>query len=185
METREHLLDNGNTVYYKVKNDTCYQYAIKLKDGTYEERDANDMKQIIGTLETARGYRDRIRLWYGDINTGCSWDEEYNVTGYIGRSVGPYMIPILLPNRTSHWGIGILDMRIIRIDNTQTRQTLYKHPKFHIKPMEVRDEVNPELLEKGYVAFVYKESEGRMASFRSRKKAENYVKFLTGERYCK
>lgn len=186
METRELLLSNGNTIYYKVENRTCYEYAIKLKDGTYEERDPKDMREIIRVCENVRLDNVRIRLWYGDMDTGCSWDDEYDVVGYIGRSCGgKYSIPILLPNKSSHGGIGILTMRIIRIDDIQDHRTLYKHPTFHVKHMEVRDEDNPELRDRGYIASVYRESTGYIASFSSREKAENYIKFMNGERYCK
>ena len=185
METRELLLENGNTVYYKVYNGTCYEYAMKLKDGTYEERDARDMDKIIKECELAHTYKNRVRLWYGDADTGKSWDEEYDVVGYIGHSTGPYSIPILLPNSKSNSGVGILTNRIIRIDDITSHYTCYKHPKFHVDPMEIKDEDNPELQEKGCFASVYQENRGCVARFKTRKQAENYIKFMNGERYCK
>lgn len=186
LEHKEKLLDNGNTLYYVVRNGTCYQYARKLKDGTYEERDKEDMREVIWSCEFARNYEDRVRIWYGDIITGVSWDDEYFVTGYIGRTTGLYKIPIMLPNKRSSGGPAILTDRIIRIDFTNSHSgPLYKHPKFHVDQMEVRDEENTELRENGYVASVYQENKGCIARFKNRKQAENWVKFMKGERYCK
>lgn len=183
LEHKELLLDNGNTFYYVVKNGTCYQYAIKLKDGTYEERDKSEMADIIWACEYARNYKERVRIWYGDPD-GRSWNEEYDIIGYLSRTTGPYSIPILLFSERSHGGMGVLVQRIIRVDSVSSKRTLYKHKNFYVEPMEIHEETEPELLEKGCSIGVY-QGIRCAARFKTKKQAVNWIKFMTGERYCK
>ena len=189
VQHREQLLDNSNTLYYVVVDGVCYQYAIKLKDGTYKERDKTDMARLIEACEYARNHNERIRLWYGDAETGRSWGDEYNVLGYIGKTFGKYNIPILVSNKRSSGGFAILTDAIIRLDSTKTGRTLYKHPKFYIEPLDIRDEEAPQYRDHGFIASVYQEQESGksvcLARFKSKKQAENWVKFMKGERYCK
>lgn len=185
LEYKELLLSNGNTQYFIVANGICYQYSMKYADGTYKERDKSDMIRVIVACEYARIQRERIRLWYGNVDTGRSWDDEYNVTGYIARSFGKYPIPILANNARSLGGGAILTDRIIRLDSTKTGKTLYKHPKFYVGSMEIVDEQDPELRNEGRLISVRTESLGCIARFETRKKADNWIKFMNGERYCK
>ncbi|MGO9443465.1 MAG: hypothetical protein ACLPXB_01670 [Thiobacillaceae bacterium] len=41
----------------------------------------------------------KLRLFFGNRETGQCWLEENDVLGFIGRSMGPMRIPILLANR--------------------------------------------------------------------------------------
>ena len=72
---------------YKVCNGTWY----------YEETD----DEVIEVLENARLSGTRIRIYLGDKETGRDWGEVCDVTGYVGRSMGPIKIPILLHNARS------------------------------------------------------------------------------------
>ena len=90
MEKKELLLSNGNTLYYKVLNGTYYSYAIKLKDGSYEERDEREMEKVMFALENSRQTRKRVRIWYGDVDTGRSWNEEYDVVGAVHQFLQPF-----------------------------------------------------------------------------------------------
>ena len=189
LEYRELLLSNGYTKYFIVANGVCYQYATRLKDGTYEERDKADMARVIEACEYARNDLGRIRLWYGDVNTGRSWNEEYDVTGYIAKTLGNYNIPILINNARSLGGRAIFTDCIVRLDYTKTGKTLYKHPKFYVEPMEIRDVDDLERREAGYVASIYigpsYESAKCVRFCKSKRQAENWIKFMNGERYCK
>lgn len=79
---------------------------------TYNDATAQD---VINALETARQTRSRIRVFYGDVQTGKSWDEYNDVMGTVGRSTGTVKIPLLIHNTRSSGGCGILDHCIIRI----------------------------------------------------------------------
>jgi hypothetical protein len=106
----------------------------KVMNGTYYHPETSD--QVIHTLEHVRQNGSRIRLDYGDVQSGRSWLEEWDVEGRIGRSMGPVKIPILMHNTRSKGGGGILTHCIVKI-RTSTR-VLYQHPNFHVGKMEIR-----------------------------------------------
>lgn len=85
-------------------------------------------------LERAYARRDRdegrIRIWYGDTDTGRAWQEEYDVLGYVGRSMGTQKVPLLIFSRRSIGGGAILTKNIVRIDWVKGSHALYKHPTF-------------------------------------------------------
>lgn len=71
----------------------------------------------------------RIRIFYGNKKTGNDWCEIYDTIGYVGRSCGEQKIPLLINNKRSFCGGGILTDCILKI--TVDKQVLYKHPKYH------------------------------------------------------
>lgn len=90
-------------------------------------------------LEYSRLGKLRIRVHYGDTETGLDWGDTYDVTGIVGRSMGPVKVPILLHNRRSRGGGAMLDHCIVRIRHANKRDSkdggdLYRHPKYHIAP---------------------------------------------------
>lgn len=87
--------------------------------------------EIIKILENARINKIRIRLHYGDVKTGKDWNEKYNVTGTLGRSMGPVKMPILLYNKRSISGPAILDHCIVRIVTAEGKQKLYQVSNYH------------------------------------------------------
>ena len=72
----------------------------------------------------------RIRIFYGNKNTGKDWCEIYDTIGYIGKSCGTQKIPLLINNKRSLGGNGILTDCILKI--TVGKQVLYNHPKYHL-----------------------------------------------------
>ncbi len=89
------------------------------------------LQAVQDVLERARQTRTRVRLSYGETTTGQDWNERWDVTGYVSRSCGPIHIPILVYNRRSMGGCGILDHCIVRIATARGNRTLYQHPTFH------------------------------------------------------
>lgn len=122
-------------------------------------------------LLTAQRYRLRVRIWYGDMETGEAWPDEYHVLGYIGQSMGPRKVPLLIHNRRSFGGPALLDHCIVRVDTTDGR-TLYKHPRFSAGSYMIDSDT------------VY--LDGRLhARLESEEAARRYVSFMTGARYSK
>ena len=95
-----------------------------------EECTSKDMKTytiINGTSYDLRTPNEVIRVWncptnrirlhisLGDTATGLDWLEENDVCGYVGRSMGPIKVPLLIANRRSLGGGAILDHCIVRI----------------------------------------------------------------------
>ena len=105
------------------------QYQVV--NGTYY--DARTNKEVINVLEQARTNRTRIVVDYGDVETG-SWQEEFDVTGYVGRSFGgKYNVPLLVHNARSMGGGAMLDHCIVKISTSKGKKVLYKHPKYFVE----------------------------------------------------
>ena len=73
----------------------------------------------------------RIRVWYGDIVTGKSWDEENDTIGRVGKSTGNVKIPLLIKNKRSSGGGALLSNRIIKIVNMSTKKFCTNMKLFH------------------------------------------------------
>ncbi len=92
----------------------------------------NCPESIRNILERARKSQTRICVYYGDTGTGREWGDVE--TGRVGRSMGPQKIPIMLYNRRSIGGSGILTSCIVRIAYANKKEggDLYRHPKYEI-----------------------------------------------------
>tara|TARA_Y100000310_G_C20585110_1_gene764991 strand:- start:687 stop:995 length:309 start_codon:yes stop_codon:yes gene_type:complete len=97
----------------------------KEVNGTYY--DARTSDKVINVLENCRKNNTRIIIDYGDITTGESWNEIYDITGRIGRSTGNVKIPILLYNSRSINGCAIIDHCIIRVKESNGGKVLYSY----------------------------------------------------------
>lgn len=145
---------------YKVVNGTSYD--VRTDD------------EVIRILEDARYNCKRIRIFYGDITTGKCWNEEFDVIGIVGRSMGPIRIPILCRTKRSSGGGAILDNCIVKI--TIDKYTVYQHENFHIGNIEMK----PYSID-GHDTSVYIDNVN-VANFESKEKAERWVSFIKGER---
>lgn len=86
---------------------------------------------VIDVLEAARASGQRIRVHYGDSNTGQDWGDIHDVRGTVGRSMGPVKVPLLIANSRSMGGGAILTGAIVRIRTTRKpRRDLYRHPSY-------------------------------------------------------
>mgnify|MGYP005839716663 CR=1 FL=1 len=122
----------------------------------------------------------RIRVWYGDIKTGKAWPEEWDIMGYIGRSTADKpenKIFLLVHNRRSLGGPGLLMDSIVRIDTTSGR-TIYKHPTFSAGEWTIHPSNKT-------VSFWVKFNNKRHVRFSTYKAAERYIDFMKGNRYAK
>jgi hypothetical protein len=81
--------------------------------------------------------RHRVKLTYGNIETGKSWNDVYDTIGTIGRSTGTYKIPLLIKTVRSMGGCGILDSCILKITDLTTNTVLYVHPNFKQSKIEI------------------------------------------------
>jgi len=147
--------------------------TYQVTNGTYYHRDAP--ATVIDVLERARKTGSRIRLHYGDTETGRDWLDEFNVEGRIGRSMGPIKVPILLARRTSSGGPALLEHCIVKIRPARSGgRILYRHPRYHMPTFTVRPSTEPgfeaEVLADGHVH----------ARFKSAKQATRWVARMTG-----
>lgn len=179
METVTEKLSNGNEITYKIYNGTAYHVDTPI--------------EVINTLEIARiarqfGRRLRLRLFLGDPETGRDWGEEHDVIGYIGRSMGRIKIPLLIHNQRSYGGPGLLDHRIVKIVDVQTKRTVYQHPLYQL-PAYTLGTCPPkigaiDMAAEGYTVGVYREGEN-IANFKTEDQARRWIAFMRGERMRK
>ena len=138
-------------------------------------------QEVINILERSRENRTKIRVFYGDKETGRDWMEEHDTMGHVGRSTGEIKIPLLIAKKSSYGGIALLDHSIIKI--TIDKKTVYQHPNY--KEPQLRSvEPSEELKQKGYTNSVICEGKN-VANFRSPEKTEKYIKFMKGQRNAK
>lgn len=96
----------------------------RVCNGTWYHEGTPDA--AIKAVEIARQSHTRIHLNLGDTQTGRSWGEVHDVTGYVGRSMGPIKIPILIYNSRSIGGSGILTHCILSIHTSRGNRLLYQ-----------------------------------------------------------
>jgi hypothetical protein len=117
---------------------------------------------------THRNYR--VRIFYGDAETGRDWLEEYDTIGYIGRSTGSIKPPLMIANVRSICGPAILDNCIVKI--TIDKSTVYSHFNYH----------QPAIVADGCDVF----TDGKLhAQCHSCQQADKLAAFLRGERNSK
>lgn len=90
------------------------------------------LPEIVQILESARAAGNRLRIHYGDPETGHDWGDTYDVAGTVGRSTGRLKIPLLLPNAASTGGAPISTARIVRIrpSRRSAGPDHYRHPSY-------------------------------------------------------
>ncbi len=170
MKIIEEKLSNGNTIqYHQLDNGTCYN--VKTPVGVVEE------------LEKSRLSGVRIRVFYGDQETGRCWMEENNTIGTVGQSTGRIKIPLLIKTKRSFGGGAILDSDIvkitIKIHGVVIPQIVYEHPNFHMPKMEIVKSHVPRYEWGVNIEYC------REANFTKRSCAERYIAFMRGERNSK
>jgi len=152
---------------------------LKEFEGFWFNPDTSE--EIMRVIVNQYNQHTRLRFWYGDRFSGTSWEDENDVTGYIGRSTGTKPIPLLIHNQKSIGGGGLLTSAIVKIVNTKTHALLYYHPKFHqsIFFLEKTDDYSGEfdVFRGGKI--------GYYAKFKNKKSAQRYINFMNGIRMNK
>jgi hypothetical protein len=95
---------------------------------------------MIELLEKLRRERTRVRLHWGDMETGEDWMEDHDIEGRVSATTGVKAIPILVHNNRSLGGTPILTHSIVKIEATRGKEVLYQHPLYHTKQYEVGGE---------------------------------------------
>ena len=146
----------------------------KVVNGTsYDTRTSDD---VVRVLEQARLNRTRLHISLGDPADGRDWLEENDINGYVGRSMGPVKVPLLIANRRSLGGGAILDHCIVRIRKSAGGQVLYQHPSYHFGTLAIRPKQRAVELPDGRLLKVDVVRDGQIhASFESTEKARRWV----------
>ena len=108
--------------------------------------DVRTLGEIVDILEDARKSKTRLHVSLGKTEgpeAGKDWLEENDVYGFIGRSSGSIKIPLLIYNRISRGGTGLLDHCIVRIRTSSGGRILWQHPSYHHGQLEIRKKTEP------------------------------------------
>ena len=180
-ETKIINLNNGNSFEYVNYNGAWFRSGKNIQNEGWIYKENEKLWCVLSSLVNSGR---RVRIWYGDTETGRSWNDEHEVTGTIGVSTGEISIPLLIKTLRSHGGSSLLIDCIIRIDDIKDKRTLYKHDSFHVEKLEVKTEVG---LEYSYRVMQYKDSGEvhNVANFKDNKRALRWIDFMTGDRYRK
>lgn len=132
--------------------------------------------EVIRVLESARTNRTRLHISLGDTTNGLDWLEEFKTHGYIGRSMGPVKVPLLVANRRSLGGGAILGHCIVRIRTSSGGRVLYQHPKYHHGSLEICRKAESVSLPDGRILTVDVLRDGEPhAAFENVEKARRWV----------
>lgn len=147
---------------------------MKTTNGTTYHEETPD--EVIRVLESARQNRTRLHVSLGDTASGRDWLEEFESHGYVGRSMGPVKVPLLVANTRSLGGGSILAHCIVRIRESAGGRVLYQHPDYHHGRLEIRQKTEPVTLPDGRTLTVDVLRDGEVhASFESVEKARRWV----------
>jgi hypothetical protein len=131
-----YTVGNGNVIHYQ-RFGLIYFHADTPRE----------VVQILNTHRCAHrnGRGHRIRIHFGETNAskpdvGRDWMEESDVEGYIGNSIGPLKVPLLLHSERSTGGGAVLDHCIVKITTTgKNKRSLYQHPNYHCPALTIRE----------------------------------------------
>ena len=153
-EAAEMYASRPGTTYMGVKKHYCtYDYGTP--------------SAVMAAIEAAYTTETRIRVWYsydGEVS-----DDQYQVSGYVGRSTGSGQ-PLFLFRKRSYSGDLINTRRISRIMDTDTKVVLYEEPGFKMPVYESRGDGN--VFRHGTL----------IAHFDSIDKANRWIAAMTGKR---
>ena len=99
------------------------------EDGVYYHHDTPD--DLLHLLELHRVKGTYLRFHWGDMKTGLDWGDAYGIRGRMGKSVGPVIVPILLPTRRSLGGAAVLTDHIVMVTMQGGLELVWKHPHYH------------------------------------------------------
>lgn len=127
----------------------------------------------------------RVRIFYGDFVTGKDWGDDYGTTGYLysirnGEAIGIFY------NRRSNYGKNVNSKNVVKL--MIGGRVCWQHPNYHLPKYTIK---NPPykigkviMADEGYTHGVYADGQN-VANFKSLKKAERFVDFMTGKRMTK
>lgn len=140
--------------------------GVFFQEGTDEK-----VKQIVSYAINEKP-KKRFRFWFGDVETGEAWNEEYGIVGYIVKSTDPKKIPLLIYSKRSFGGGALLCDCIVKIVEIRTKKVVYQHNNFHQDTFVICDKK------------VF-DSKGLYGYCKSTESAQRLADFMNGKRMCK
>ena len=134
--------------------------------------------RVRAALDLVHGTEQRVRLFYGDVNTGKAWNEEHDVMGTVGKSTGRAPVLLLIPTRRSMGGGAILDRCIVGIQASPALW-LYRHKSLDLGQWDVGLAVSDGFLEASY------RDSGLVGQFKKPGQARRHCDYMEGNRWSK
>jgi len=158
----------------------CYTFAFEkgTPDGV--------RKALIGAWMK----RLRVRIFYGNTETGEQYLEDLDVIGKVGRSVGHSKVALMVHNSRSLGGGQIDTDRILRITCTKTKRDLYRADNYRM-PVLTEYEMEQPMICGADGEYVLTHAVARnhlchdgevVARFTSKQRAMNWKAWQLGER---
>lgn len=133
-------------------------------------------------LESLRLSGNKARVFIGDTETGRDWLEEFDTIGRVARSSGAMKTPLLISEK-EYGGPALLTSCVLRIIDLDTKEELYRHPKYFVPKMEFTEAASYDKAI-GYTHSVLVENErGDMelrSNFKSIGQAAHWLAFMQG-----
>lgn len=178
----QHLLEPipyGTVEALKLYNELERSLASSHIAKTRTIYDANTPDGLVNVLENVRLANRRIRLFYGDRETGLDWNEAFEIEGYISRTCGPLHCAILVERKSSRGGGIILSAWIVKLVDTAARKVLWEHPSYHCLRLAIVD--TPATRSENWRLPVQVLRAGKLhARFATRVAAERFISKMTG-----
>lgn len=138
--------------------------------------------KVARVLEAARKDRATVRLWFGDPDTGRDSLAEFEVHGRVGRSCGPFRVPLLIDSKPEALGGGpICTDRIVRIVDVASRKVLYQHRNWHLPAIDLAPVTDPAVLAAGYTVQAVVEGGATHARFWDLPRAAHWLAMMSGQ----
>jgi hypothetical protein len=157
-----------------------YEQAVRafassvLSAKTYFDPGTDPLVQRV--LERYRESVKRVRVFFGDPETGRDWCEEWDVVGTIGRSGGTMKSPLLVPHG-ENIGPAISTSKVLRVMDVGTNKEVYRHPMYKVPALEIEPLDDPELPKYKWAGF----RDGELiARFYSNYQAAEWKEFMIG-----
>ena len=99
----------------------------KVVDGVSFSQETKE--SVINILLDAMKHKDRIRIFFGDAESGTDWCETFDTMGTIGLSCGTAKVPLIIHSIRSMGGDAISTDSIVKI--TRNKKVIYKHPNYN------------------------------------------------------
>lgn len=153
---------------------------------------AGTPKKVAAILEAARSsFCDNrhqgtiLRLFYGDPQTGRDWAEEHECIGFVGRSMGPMRLPLILEPllddvreiTSSSYGGSINTVNVLRIIDVRRAEEVYR-AKNYVLPQFAIDAKEGS----GRYPVIVKREDTAVATFETHEQAAQWIAFMQGFR---
>lgn len=126
-------------------------------------------EQVANVVNRMYQTKKRYKVYFGCVDTGKVYAEEYDTIGTVGKSTGQIKIPLMITRKGNMGGGALLPSLIVAVREMDTNYFIYKHSKFVEPTVEIKENTSPDpsLKEYKFETYFNGELHGRHKSLRS------------------